>query len=258
MTSIIESALAAILEKAKAKISEDEIFLVEDNLPTIHEASSAMREDGYILRPLQELDNDEKKLFCYLYLNREGVLPKTESLRKIEESNLSILERMLNGHFLNLIKSEYIRKKVVGFKITKRFCLNAVLDDLESKPFEERFQGVARRGLKVFTRSLLVLKDMEGMWKDYMAVKEEVNNANKTESSSHESSSPKQAHPFVFSKDVEDYVRQVFSEGGSFESGRTGWHAKDKEGKHLSPEYPIPHSKENDEIIYRVFPGLRK
>lgn len=265
---IFEQVLSSILGVISDKVGDTEICVVNDNLKDIRVIKGQL-EEGLELKCVRKLDPDEMKLFVFLKLQEVALKSNSRHISMLENLSESVIEQLLDLHFLGIITSNEIKANIIGFTISQGFWLYAVMKkNAMPKNLRHRLDEQERRVLNFLPEVFEALDEI-------YSVRQKINDVEmlqsvadflkklepfdfKSDKGGEKKSDMKDGamRPFALKRDVVNFIQEVHGGGGSFVSTEKGWLAQGKNGKYYP--YPIPFSEENDKIILTFYPGLRK
>lgn len=253
---IFEQDLSQVLSVISRKVSDTEICVVNDNLKNIRVIKGQL-EEGLELKCVRMLDPDEMKLFAYLRLQEVALKSSNRHLSMLEKLSESVIEQLLNLHFLSIITSSEIKANIIGFTVSKGFWLHAVM---EKKNLKNKIERQEERTLVLLSHVFLMLEEIDTMRQavNHVEMLEQIQNMYPNEHQ-HRSSEDKSMRPFALKKEVIDCVQQVYISDGTFIATEHGWLPIRRGGK-LYKDYPvaIPFSSQNDNVVFTFYPGLKK
>jgi len=226
---VVEESLKKVAKTIDYKISVSELEVVNSYLPDRYQKVG----EGLRLRSIRPLDDDEKTLFCYLFLEQQGVRSNNEYEGELEKRDLMILDLMFDRHCEQVITSSFIRERMIGTVITKNFWLCAIVFDSKEAMFQYKLQESAERASLIaekieetqceIVHDLKIMKLVANCAKN-IATPVPVENQRIT----------KEIPGDFSTNSLEEAVKRVFDVGGHFANTSDGClRAVDSEGKDL-------------------------
>lgn len=229
---VVEESLKKVAKIIDYKISVSELEVVNSFLPDRYQKVG----EGLRLRSIRPLDDDEKTLFCYLFLEEQGVRSNNEYEGELEKRDLMILDLMFDRHCEQVITSSFIRKRMIGTVITKNFWLCAIVFDSEEAMFQYKLQESAERASLMAEKIEETQCEIGDMLRNWKIMKLVTNYAkNIVAPVPVENQRIRKEIPGDFSTNsLEEAVRRVFDVGGHFVNTPDGClRAVDSDGNDL-------------------------
>ncbi len=261
-------------------IDKDDIEAVNKLLPNSWDIKKTIKTEEEF-HFVKVLDDETKQAVAFLQLWRNGCINLPPAEQNLCFFYYQAVLNVLQSYFATLVTSEYRRIRMINFSVAKGYKLFVIISkDQEEKPKKEKEapQIIINQYIQTDTDDGLnedddpVLELIEMVCSDCLEPDCELCGLGKMRKqffgmcpNGSQVGNPtdvkedKSMHPLVLAKDVEDRVRDVFGKGGTFHRQEKQWYAVDKNNEpFLCYGYQIPRSQQNDEIVYKFFPGLRR